>query len=105
MPMVAQWDINDDCNLNCKHCRVLDKNTKENELTLEQAKSLLSQLYYCGTTKLNLSGGEPFLRKDLFKILDYTKKFDDIVITTNCTLINEEIAIMMLQRQLVLLEM
>ena len=45
MPMVAQWDINDDCNLNCKHCRVLDKNTKEQELTLEQAKSLLSQLY------------------------------------------------------------
>ena len=32
MPMVAQWDINDDCNLNCKHCRVLDKNTKEQEL-------------------------------------------------------------------------
>lgn len=92
MPMVAQWDINDDCNLNCKHCRVLDKNTKEKELTLEQAKSLLSQLYYCGTTKLNLSGGEPFLRKDLFDILDYTTKFDDIVITTNCTLINEKIA-------------
>ena len=43
MPMVAQWDINDDCNLNCKHCRVLDKNTKEKELTLKQAKSLLSE--------------------------------------------------------------
>ena len=41
---------------------------------------------------LNLSGGEPFLRKDLFEILDYTTKFDDIVITTNCTLINEKIA-------------
>ncbi len=92
MPMVAQWDINDDCNLNCKHCRVLEKNTKEQELTLEQAKSLLSQLYYCGTTKLNLSGGEPFLRRDLFDILDYAKNFDDIVITTNCTLIDEEIA-------------
>ena len=92
MPMVAQWDINDDCNLNCKHCRVLDKNTKEKELTLEQAKSLLSQLYYCGTTKLNLSGGEPFLRKDLFDILDYATKFEDIVITTNCTLINKQIA-------------
>ena len=39
MPMVAQWDINDDCNLNCKHCRVLHKNTQEKELKLEQAKS------------------------------------------------------------------
>lgn len=92
MPMVAQWDINDDCNLNCKHCRVLDKNTKEKELTLEQAKDLLSQLYYCGTTKLNLSGGEPFLRRDIFEILDYATIFNDIVITTNCTLIDEKLA-------------
>ena len=92
MAMVAQWDINNDCNLNCKHCRVLEKNTGEKELTLEQAKSLLSQLYYEGITKLNLSGGEPFLRKDLFNILDYAIKFDDIVITTNCTLINDKIA-------------
>ena len=30
--MVAQWDINDDCNLNCKHCRVLHKNTQEKEM-------------------------------------------------------------------------
>lgn len=92
MPTVAQWDINDECNLNCKHCRVIEKNTKEKELTLEQAKDLLSQLYYCGITKLNLSGGEPFLRKDLFEILDYAKKFEDIVITTNCTLINKQTA-------------
>ena len=45
MPMVAQWDINDDCNLNCKHCRVLNKNTQEKEVTLVPAKSLLSQVY------------------------------------------------------------
>lgn len=89
MPSIAQWDVNDDCNLNCKHCRVSQKNTKEPALSLKEAKELLAQLYYCGITKLNLSGGEPFLRKDFFDILDYTKKFDDIVITTNCTLLNE----------------
>lgn len=90
MPTIAQWDINNDCNLNCKHCRVLEKNTKDEELSLKEAKELLSQLYYCGTTKLNISGGEPFLRKDIFEILDFTRKFDDIVITTNCTLLDEE---------------
>lgn len=89
MPSIAQWDINDDCNLNCKHCRVSEKNTKEPALSLKEAKELLAQLYYCGITKLNLSGGEPFLRKDFFDILDYTKRFDDIVITTNCTLLND----------------
>lgn len=90
MPSIAQWDVNDDCNLNCKHCRVLEKNKKEPQLTLKEAKELLAQLYYCGITKLNLSGGEPFIRKDIFEILDYTQKFEDIVITTNCTLLDEE---------------
>lgn len=89
MPSIAQWDVNDDCNLNCKHCRVSEKNLKEPALSLKQAKELLAQLYYCGVTKLNLSGGEPFLRKDIFDILEYARKFDDIVITTNCTLLNE----------------
>lgn len=92
MPTIAQWDINDDCNLNCKHCRVLEKNTKKEQLSLNQSKNLLAQLYYCGITKLNLSGGEPFIRKDLFDILDYAKRFDDIVITTNCTLIDKKVA-------------
>lgn len=90
MPTIAQWDVNDECNLNCKHCRVLEKNSKDGQLSLKQSKALLSELYYCGITKLNLSGGEPFLRKDIFDILDYAKKFEDIVITTNCTLLDKE---------------
>lgn len=90
MPTIAQWDINNSCNLNCKHCRVSKKNLNDNELTLKDAKELLSQLYYCGVRKLNLSGGEPFLRKDIFQILDFCKNFEDIVITTNCTLLDEE---------------
>lgn len=89
MPSIAQWDVNDECNLNCKHCRVAQKNKKEPSLTLKEAKELLAQLYYEGITKLNLSGGEPFLRKDIFDILEYAEKFGDIVITTNCTLLDE----------------
>lgn len=89
MPSIAQWDVNDECNLNCKHCRVAEKNKKEPALTLKQSKELLAQLYYCGITRLNLSGGEPFVRQDFFDILEYAKKFEDIVVTTNCTLLDE----------------
>lgn len=89
MPSIAQWDVNDDCNLNCKHCRVAERNKKEPALSLKQSKELLAQLYYCGITKLNLSGGEPFIRKDFFDILEYAKRFEDIVVTTNCTLLDE----------------
>jgi len=89
MPSIAQWDVNDECNLDCKHCRVSEKNKKEPALSLKQSKELLAQLYYCGISKLNLSGGEPFIRKDFFDILEYANKFEDIVITTNCTLLDE----------------
>lgn len=89
MATIAQWDINNECNLNCKHCRVSEKNDNE-KLSLKEAKNLLSQCWYNGITMLNLSGGEPFLRNDIFEILDYAQKFEDIVITTNGTLLNDE---------------
>ena len=89
MATIAQWDVNNECNLNCKHCRVSEKNDNE-KLSLNEAKSLLAECWYNGITMLNLSGGEPFLRRDIFEILDYAKKFEDIVITTNGTLLNEE---------------
>ena len=89
MATIAQWDINNECNLNCKHCRVSEKNDNE-KLSLRDAKNLLAEFWYNGITMLNLSGGEPFLRSDIFEILDYAKNFEDIVITTNGTLLNEE---------------
>lgn len=89
MATIAQWDINNECNLNCKHCRVSEKNDNE-KLSLRESKNLLAELWYNGITMLNLSGGEPFLRKDIFQILDYAQKFEDIVITTNGTLLDEE---------------
>lgn len=89
MPMIAQWDINNECNLNCKHCRVAEKNDQE-KLSLEETKRLLAQCQKNGITKLNLSGGEPFLRNDIFEILEEAKIFEDIVITTNGTLLTEE---------------
>ena len=88
MATIAQWDINNECNLNCKHCRVSEKNDNE-KMSLNEAKNLLAQCWYNGITMLNLSGGEPFLRKDIFDILDYAGKFEDIVITTNGTLLDE----------------
>ena len=89
MATIVQWDVNNECNLNCKHCRVSEKNDNE-KLSLRDAKNLLAECWYNGITMLNLSGGEPFLRSDIFEILDYSQKFEDIVITTNGTLLNEE---------------
>ena len=51
MPSIAQWDVNDDCNLNCKHCRVAEKNLKEPALSLKQGIISTIILLWCNKTK------------------------------------------------------
>ena len=86
----AQWDITSKCNLRCQHCRAWKLPTEE-ELSTEEGKGLLSQLYGLKIQVLNFSGGEPFLRKDIFKLLDYAKDFPLLTITTNgILLLNKE---------------
>ena len=63
--------------------------TEKNELTLEQIKHIfLNQIK--GIKKVNLIGGEIFVRKDIFEIIHF---FDSrgisVHITTNGTLIND----------------
>lgn len=85
---VVQWDITGKCNLHCKHCRASELTSFE-DLTTEQGLSLLDQIYDLEPQVVNFSGGEPFLRNDLFKLLDYGKNLPLITITTNGLLIND----------------
>lgn len=80
------------CNARCKHCFIDFDNPKlfENELTLEEieklSKSLDSRLF-----NINLTGGEPFLREDILKIVSlYFKNtpIESVFITTNGMLTN-----------------
>ena len=67
------------CNEKCLHCfnpgaaheigEVPKRNT--NELTFDQYKDVIDELYDLGIWSICLSGGEFFLRKDAFEILNY----------------------------------
>ena len=85
--------ITNGCNLRCIHCSVSSTNPSEDELTTSEAKKLLDEALDLGLMRLAISGGEPFLRKDLLKIL---KNIDfeelGIVINTNATLMSKETA-------------
>ncbi|MEK9153247.1 MAG: radical SAM protein [Patescibacteria group bacterium] len=85
----AQWDITSTCNMRCKHCRAW-KLPRNNELSTKEGMRLLDQLYKLKVQILNLSGGEPLLRKDIFLLLDYAKKFNSVTITTNGLILNNE---------------
>jgi radical SAM protein with 4Fe4S-binding SPASM domain len=79
------------CNLHCPHCyvdagakRVVDPPKEEIYDWLEQGAQL-------GCKKVQFTGGECTMRKDLESLIRYAKKtgFDFIEVMTNCTFITE----------------
>jgi len=75
------------CNLNCKGCYA-GQYRKEKGLSVDLVDSIISQGKKMGILFYTISGGEPFLRKDLLKVYE---KHNDCVfhIYTNGTLLNK----------------
>ncbi len=70
-----------------EHSQMTDNNGRK-ELSSKEVFAILDQLASAGCLNLGFSGGEPFLRKDIFDILRYAKhKGFNIIILTNGTLI------------------
>ncbi len=89
---VAAWNINSQCNLNCKHC-YSDSTAakKDSTLNTKEAFALIDQLADFKVPVLLLSGGEPLLRSDLFKLIKKAKSRNlRVVISTNGTLLTEK---------------
>ncbi|MDC6406983.1 MULTISPECIES: GTP 3',8-cyclase MoaA [Maribacter] len=85
--------VTDRCNLRCNYCMPAEGiNFAKNDklLTIEELKTLSGILVGQGIDKIRITGGEPFVRKDLMELLRYLAKLDglkDISATTNATLI------------------
>lgn len=91
---IVVWNITRRCNLSCIHCYSNSENKLyKNELTTQEAKTVIDDLSDYGVPAILFSGGEPLMRKDLFELAEYVKSKDvKFVLSTNGTLINEEIA-------------
>jgi radical SAM protein with 4Fe4S-binding SPASM domain len=91
-PNQISWLITNQCNLQCSHCGNTSRAKSENELGKEECLRFIDECAKLNVFVLNISGGEPFMRKDWFEILSYArKKYIEIGITTNGTLITEDI--------------
>jgi len=84
MPVYFIHFVTNRCNANCEHCFV-DKKDFNNELSLDEirrmSKTMGNNLY-----NVLLTGGEPFIRKDLFEIVHnyfHNTKTESIQIPTN----------------------
>ncbi len=85
--------VTDRCNLRCNYCMPAEGiqfSENDNLLTIEEMKRLAQILVSNGVSKIRITGGEPFARKNIMELLRFLSELDDlksISITTNATLI------------------
>ncbi len=83
---------NNSCNLTCSHCLVNSSPTEDNGLSTEAIKRVIDEAVILGTSRFYFTGGEPFMRKDIFELIDYvcSHKESELIILTNGTLLKGE---------------
>ena len=88
----AIWEITHNCNYGCSYCIFSCNNKKvDGELTTIECFHVIDELVKNGFKHLKITGGEPFIRKDLIEILEYASKYMVVDISTNASLLSEEI--------------
>lgn len=89
---LVQIEVTGNCNMHCEHCRAANQphkiiNKEQMEKIILFIKKVKSEDF-----KLTFSGGEPFLNKNLYDYICMAKNagLNQIVITTNASLIDDE---------------
>jgi len=79
---VVVWAVTKACNLRCVHCYAsASPGPAPGELSFEEGAALLDDLRDYGVPAVLFSGGEPLVRPDLLRLIDYA-----VFIGLNCTL-------------------
>ncbi len=86
IPLSVHVDLTMACNERCVHCyRVVEDRP---ELTTAEIKTLLADLAAAGSLYLTFSGGEIFLRRDLFELIAEAKRLRfDVRLKSNALLV------------------
>ncbi len=91
---IVVWSTTRTCNLKCVHCYTDSANQNyAGELTTEEGFALIDDLAAFRIPSLLFSGGEPLMRKDLFRLIERaSNKNIRPVLSTNGTLIDRDAA-------------
>jgi molybdenum cofactor biosynthesis protein A len=85
--------VTDRCNLRCNYCmpeQGINFSSNDRLLTIKELCKLAETLVNMGVDKIRITGGEPFVRKDLMVLLRHLASLQglkEISITTNATLL------------------
>ncbi len=81
---------NNSCNLRCKHCLVSAGEENKDSLSAADIMRIVDEAKSLGVRRFYFTGGEPFLRHDIFTLINYITKDRELVILTNGTLLTKE---------------
>ncbi|MBI4846584.1 MAG: radical SAM protein [Candidatus Omnitrophica bacterium] len=96
-PDMVQLNFTFRCNLSCKMCsmnahmQLLQSQGKPVEIDTDVCRKIICQIKEIGSKNILFIGGEPFVRHDLFELVDESKKQGlNVIIVTNGVLLNEK---------------
>lgn len=90
--------VTDRCNLRCLYCMPEEDYVwlpREELLSFEELTDLVSVFVGLGVTRIRLTGGEPLLRHDLYRLVSMLAadaRIEDLALTTNGVLLSEQVA-------------
>jgi MoaA/NifB/PqqE/SkfB family radical SAM enzyme len=70
---IVPWRCTYACDSNCVHCISASKATVADEVDIAGAKKIVDEVYDFGATFFGVTGGQPFLRKDLLEVIAYAQ--------------------------------
>ena len=83
-PLYVQFYITSRCNLACEQCNIIYSDAKHQEMNISQINKVAENLKKIGVNIVLLIGGEPFVRKDIDKIVKaFTDKNIHVRMQTN----------------------
>jgi radical SAM protein with 4Fe4S-binding SPASM domain len=87
---VMLYHVTNVCNFRCEHCYHNDYVPDPADLTLEQVEKLAESVAKTNVDTIVLSGGEPFLRKDILEIAKiFNKHYIKVQFNTNGSLLTD----------------
>lgn len=96
-PDIVQVNFTFDCNLRCKMCSMYEQKNflqgqgRQVKIDSDVIRKVIKETKELGTDNILFIGGEPFLKNDLFDLVDYAKGLGlNTIIVTNGVLMNEE---------------
>lgn len=88
------WELTSACNLHCVHCRAVPAERRSpDELAFDEASVFLRELSSFAKPVVVISGGEPLIRPDIFRIASLASSLGlAVALATNATLVTPDTA-------------